>query len=134
MAIENKKIVFYDGDCGFCNRSVQFILKKNKPKTPLYFCTLQSDFCKKLFEKHLHPTPKLSSIVFYDSGKFYFKSTAVLKISAYLDNMNYLKLAYIFPAFLRNTVYDLVAKNRHRINSNHTCTLPSETEKNRFIG
>ena len=39
-------IVFYDGDCGFCNSSVQFIL--NKRKREFYFLPLQSDQAKKI--------------------------------------------------------------------------------------
>ena len=41
--MENDTIVFYDGDCGLCNRVVQFILR-NERNQKLVFCALQSEF------------------------------------------------------------------------------------------
>lgn len=40
------KILFYDGDCVFCNASVQFALKHRK-KNSIYFSALQSELAKK---------------------------------------------------------------------------------------
>jgi len=42
-------VIFYDGECGFCNSTVQFIL--NKKKRPFNFAALQSTFANRTLEK-----------------------------------------------------------------------------------
>ena len=42
----NKSILFFDGNCGLCNRSVKFVLRKEKNQE-LIFSPLQSEFAKK---------------------------------------------------------------------------------------
>ena len=49
MGVNNVPIVLYDGDCGFCNRSVAFVVKRDKTKT-IHFAAIQSEFTKDLFE------------------------------------------------------------------------------------
>ena len=44
------KILFYDGDCGFCNKSVQFVLKYEN-RSEIYFSALQSDFSRDFFQQ-----------------------------------------------------------------------------------
>ena len=41
--MENRSILFYDGECGVCSRTVRFILKNERSKE-LFFCSLQGDF------------------------------------------------------------------------------------------
>ena len=35
-----KAILFYDGDCGLCNKSVQFVIDHEKKKYASYFVLL----------------------------------------------------------------------------------------------
>lgn len=130
---ENRKIVFYDGDCGFCNSTVQFILAKNKTAPLLYFSALQSDFCTDFFEAHKQKKPNLNTIVFYDNGHFFVKSTAAIKITAYLKHWRWFKVFFIVPKFLRDAIYTIVAKNRKKIKPNDVCVTPNESEKSRFL-
>lgn len=131
---EEIKIVFYDGDCGFCNRSVQFILKKNTTKPFIYFASLQSDFAQNFFAKHNEPLPDLSSLVFFDSNAFYYKSTGALRIGIYLKSYRVIcKLGLITPRFIRDFIYDIIAKNRNKLASKATCDLLTEEERNRFL-
>ena len=131
---EEIKIVFYDGGCGFCNRSVQFILRKNTTKPFIYFASLQSDFAQNFFAKHNEPLPDLSSLVFFDSNTFYYKSTGALRIGTYLKSYRVIcKIGLITPRFIRDFIYDIIAKNRNRIASKLTCDILSEEERHRFI-
>jgi predicted DCC family thiol-disulfide oxidoreductase YuxK len=130
---EKKRIIFYDGDCGFCNSSVQFILDHRK-KT-FYFAPLQSDFAKKRIEDEAGKKIEMNTLYFLDHGKLYEKSTAVLRISRGLKGV-YPVLFYvgiIFPKFIRDGIYDFVAKRRHKINPN-LCAMPSEEERTFFLG
>ena len=130
MNLDNLVIVFYDGDCGFCNRSVQFILKKRKHDRFL-FIALQSDKAKELL------TPfdiaiSMETIYLLQNNQVYQKSQAVLKLSDSLKRpYGWLKLGYILPRFIRDAIYMLVSRNRHKINAGF-CALPTEAEKKLF--
>jgi predicted DCC family thiol-disulfide oxidoreductase YuxK len=72
-----KNIILYDGECGLCNRSVQFILKHERNQN-LQFTSLQSSFSKKIFSDFNIKTDFDESILFYRDGKLVSKSKAVL--------------------------------------------------------
>ena len=127
-----QKIVFYDGDCGLCNRSVQWILSYER-KNEIYFSALQSNFAKQFFMERKEPAPDLSTLVFYNGTKFFRKSAAVLRISHYLNFPHFfLKIGWIVPAFIRNGMYDFVAKRRQNIMKSN-CFVPSLKERQRFL-
>lgn len=128
----DKPVVFYDCDCGLCNRSVQFVLKHEK-RPEVNFSALQSTFTKTLFSEKNWPQPDMSTFYFWDGHKLYSKSTAVLKLAGYLRfPRNLLQVGFIFPTFIRNAVYGFIAKRRHTI-VNGQCLLPSPDELKRFI-
>ena len=124
-------IVFYDGDCGFCNSSVQFIL--NKRKKTFYFCPLQSDFAKdRLREAGIKIN--MDTIYFLKNGKVYERSSAALQICKGLIGLwPMMVIFYVIPRFIRDAVYNAVAKRRHKIREGY-CMLPSEEEQKLFIG
>ena len=78
-------IVFYDGECGFCNRTVQFILKHERNQQIL-FSSLQSDFSKDFFKENNFPTPDLSTFYFFTEGVLLQKSTGGLKVLVFLKS------------------------------------------------
>ena len=62
-------IVLFDGDCNFCNRSVQFIYERDK-KGIFRFASLQSARGREFLAKHNLDTLDLSTLVLIngDSG------------------------------------------------------------------
>ena len=131
MIIEEKKIVFYDGECGFCNRSVAFVLKHDKTKS-IHFASIQSGYSIGLFEQNNWITPDLSTFYFYDNGELFEKSSAAIKVAKYFSYpQTSIRSLVVIPRFIRDDVYDLIAKKRHRISKGY-CVVPTEQEKNRF--
>ena len=127
-----KSIVFYDGDCGFCNRTVAYVIKHEKSAS-IHFCALQSEFSKAFFKELELPEPDHSTFYFYDGNKMYSKSTAALRLAKrFKFPTNLLQVGWIFPRFIRDYGYDLIAKRRHRLSKGY-CFLPSKREKERFI-
>ncbi len=125
-------IVFYDGDCGFCNRTIQFILKNEKNQN-LHFTAIQSDFSIEFFESHYFPKPDLSTFYYWNGRELFSKSTAVLHLLNQLKNrFQLLKIGYILPKIVRDKMYDFIAKRRHKI-SNGFCVIPSAENRKRFI-
>lgn len=132
MQKESRSIVFYDGDCGFCNRTVQFVLSNNRKKN-VYFAALQSEFSESFFKGNSNITPDLSTFYFYDGKKLYDRSTAGLKLSQQLRfPFPLMILFWIVPKGLRDLFYNMIAKRRHRINRGF-CVIPNKEDSSRFI-
>ena len=127
-------IVFFDGVCNLCNRSVNFLIRHDK-KGILKFVSLQSAFAKNTLPKPLLNGEALDSIVVYTEGKYYKKSSAVLKLCKTLGGFFYVfQLGYLLPPFLRNGVYTLIANNRYRwFGTTAQCSMPSAYVKDRFL-
>ena len=77
---------------------------------------------------------KMDSIVFFHQGKFYHKSTAVLKILQVLSfPYNSGIVLFVFPRFIRDFVYDWVAKNRYQwFGKKAECWLPDQDLLSKF--
>lgn len=132
MNWNEQKIVFYDGDCGFCNRSVQFVLEKSKDKQIL-FAAIQSKQASMFLNELLGKPPDLSTFYYYDGLKLHQKSTAAMKLAkTFRFPHSWLRLLVVVPRFLRDFVYDRIAAKRHRLMKGF-CVLPSEEDRKRFI-
>ena len=125
------RIVFYDGECGFCNKVVQFILQ-HETKEELLFCSLQSEFAIEFLRKRGHDAKLLNTLYFSDGEKVYRKSSAALKIIPFLTTkFQFLRVFWVLPAFLRNFFYDIIAFFRKKIMTN-SCSL-EKRNSTRFI-
>ncbi len=67
-------LILFDGECNFCDKSVQFIIKRD-PKATFKFASLQSDIGKELLNKYNAPEG-MDSFVLIDDYKYYVKSSS----------------------------------------------------------
>jgi predicted DCC family thiol-disulfide oxidoreductase YuxK len=132
-------VLLYDGVCGFCNKSVQTILKHDRRGT-LRFAALQSEFAKGVVARH----PELAnvdSVVLAEREpetgreRVSVRSTAALRVASYLGGAWRLCLvAYAIPTPLRDYLYDLFARNRYRLfGKSDSCMLPPKEARARFL-
>jgi len=127
-----QNILFYDGDCGFCNSAVQFVLDHEKNED-IYFSSLQSAFSKRFFQDKGYSHPDLSTFYFYTNHQLYCKSKAALKVTTFLSvPYSFLILFSVFPRFIRDAVYDAISKRRFKL-SNEFCVLPEPQHLKRFL-
>lgn len=133
MQKEPDTILFFDGNCGFCNQTVQFILRHEKNKN-IYFSPLQSIFAAEQF-KAFNYHNDFSSIVVIRKGKLYTRSAAIQIILADLKSPYSLLPCIIkfLPRVLSNFVYELISKNRHRISKVTSCAVLDPIDRERFI-
>ena len=127
-------IVLFDGVCNLCNRSVDFIIRHEKSHK-LQFASLQSDVGKSIVNKSgLDEIP--DSVMLYVDGKLLIRSDAVLAISTYLKRPYAYGIIFKYvPKILRDSVYNLIAKNRYRwFGKKEKCRVPSADERERFLG
>lgn len=123
-------IIFYDGNCGFCNSSVQFIL--NKKKKVFYFLALQSETAKKMLESK-NVVINMDTIYLLKNEKMYDRSSAALQICRGLKGGYPLLFGfYIIPKFLRDPFYNFIAKRRHKLRAGY-CMVPLEEDKGYFL-
>lgn len=128
-----KYYVFYDGDCGFCNGWVHWILKNDKKKQFL-FAPLQSKFGQQFLRERNLNHKEFDTIYLWKPNSFYLiKSQAFKKIAGLIGGKySALALLAITPQFLNDQIYDAVAKRRKSLPGNR-CLIPTEEEKARFI-
>jgi predicted DCC family thiol-disulfide oxidoreductase YuxK len=124
-------IIFYDGTCGLCDRSIQFIMKHDR-KQVFRFAALQSEFAAKTLGSNL----TFDSFIFFDKGKVAYRSSAALNMFKTLGGLWSLLYAFIIvPPFIRNAVYDVVARNRYKwFGKYDTCKIPTPEQKALFLG
>lgn len=131
--MKNKQpIIFFDGVCNLCNGAINFIIDRDKTAY-FRFAPLQSKEAAKCIPTSVRENT--DSIILLDSGKIYSKSTAALKVAKDLDGLwKTFYVLIIFPKFIRDFVYDFIARNRYNwFGKRETCRLPTEDIKNRFL-
>jgi predicted DCC family thiol-disulfide oxidoreductase YuxK len=125
-------IVLFDGECNFCNRSVQFIYERDK-KGAFRFASLQSKIGAELLSKHGLADLGVSSVVFIKDDKAYIKSSAGLRICKHLKGLWPVMIIFlVVPKFIRDWVYDGIAKRRNKF-VKEKCAVPTGEFKARFI-
>jgi len=123
------KIIIFDGICNLCNRSIGLLIAVDKEKQFKY-TSLQGEYVKKLKIKE-----DIDSIVFYEDGALYYKSTAILEIFRSLGGVwVFTNILYVIPRFLRDIIYDFIAKYRYKIfGRRQSCRMPNKDEEELFI-
>ncbi len=126
------KIIFFDGVCGLCDGFVNFILKIDKEKK-FVFSPLQSDFARLNLSQEY--TDDLKTLVLMEDGRLYLKSRAIIHILLEIGGIWKIALiGKLFPRFLLDSLYDLVAKYRYEtFGKKKNCRLPTPEEKSRFV-
>ncbi|MEM7187269.1 MAG: thiol-disulfide oxidoreductase DCC family protein [Bacteroidota bacterium] len=132
--MNDKKIILFDGVCNLCNNSVTFVIKRDK-KDRFRFAALQEEPGLSLIKQHGIDTSKTDSIILIENGKAYVKSTAALRVARYLGGLYPLSYAFmIVPAFMRNWIYDYVARNRYKwFGKKESCMIPTPELKAKFL-
>ena len=132
--LEQKHIIFFDGDCGVCNFWVQFILERDK-KNEFLFASLQSEFGQTFLKERNLNLKEFNTLYLWKQNSYYFvKSKAVLKILSILGGF-YSTVAFIgnlIPKYITDKIYDAISRNRMKI-SNQKCFLPTPNERQKFI-
>jgi len=134
MKSKNHKIILFDGVCNLCNGAVTYIIKRDK-KNVFKFAALQSEIGRELTSKFNIDTTKVDSIILIDGEKHYEKSSAALHIAKNLSGAYPLLFGFmIVPKFIRNAVYDYIAKNRYKwFGKKESCMIPTAELKSKFL-
>lgn len=129
---ENDVILFFDGVCGLCNGLVDWLLTRDS-RQRLKFTTLQGLTAKRLLPDEY--TQDLDTVVLLARGKILTRSDAILYCLCEVGGIwSFTKIFYLIPAFIRDAIYRIVAKNRFSIfGQKTTCRMPLPGERLRFL-
>jgi len=132
-------ILLYDGTCGFCANSVQFVLRHEGRRDALRFARLEGPLGDALRARH----PELASIdslIWYEPAtamapeRLLWQSRGVLRVARYLGGVWRLlgSLGMIVPRPLLDAAYAWVARHRKQLAA-EACLLPTPAQRRRFI-
>lgn len=127
-------IILFDGVCNLCNGAVNFVIKRDTGNV-FKFTPLQEKQGVLLLKMHAVDTQKLDSIVLIENGNVYIKSSAALRIARKMSNLWPLFFVLlIIPSFIRDGVYDFIAKNRYKwFGKKEQCMIPTPGLREKFL-
>jgi predicted DCC family thiol-disulfide oxidoreductase YuxK len=105
-------LVLYDGDCGFCAKSVRFILAHERDHD-IRFAPLQGETVARLRSHYPRIPAAIDTMVYVGGGRAYFRSRAVLHAAKHLHAP--WRWAYglrFLPSFLLDIGYRALAAVR----------------------
>lgn len=133
-------VLLYDGDCGFCAGSVQFVLAHEpaERRGALRFAPLQGAFGAEVRARHPE-IANVDSVVWFDASatgasRVQVRSSAALSTLAHLGGVWRIvaALGRIVPRALRDVVYDMIAKRRFELAA-PACLIPTADSRARFL-
>jgi predicted DCC family thiol-disulfide oxidoreductase YuxK len=131
----DRPLLLFDGVCNLCNSFVQTIIRNDKRQL-FRFSSLQSGTGQRVLQYIQQNTGTVpESLILLYRGKLYFKSDAALKTALLLKGKwLFLTAGYIVPRFIRNIIYDIVARNRYRwYGKRDECMMPTPELNSRFL-
>jgi len=132
--MDQSPVILFDGICNLCNGAVQFVIRHDS-KAIFKFSALQSDKGQMLLKRYDLPAAVLNSFVLIQNNKAHTRSDAALLVAKQLDGpIKFLYGLIIVPSFLRNSVYNFIAKNRYKwFGKQESCMMPDQSLQKRFI-
>jgi predicted DCC family thiol-disulfide oxidoreductase YuxK len=129
---EDRGVVLFDGVCNLCNGAVTFVIEHDRDSY-FRFASLQSGTGTAFLRGRTEELP--DSIVLVEAGRIYTRSEAALRIARRLDGAYPLLYALIVvPRWIRDRVYDWVARNRYRwFGKREACMIPTPELRERFL-
>jgi len=134
------QIVLYDGVCGFCNRSVRWLIERDAAAR-LHYAALQGETAAVLRARHPEIPTELDTIVFVEaapgSERVFLQSAAIFRVLGELRApWRWLApLRFLLPHALWDVAYRAFARRRYRwFGRLDACPIPPAELRARFLG
>ena len=127
-------VVIFDGECTFCNRWVDFLLRFDR-RDVFRFAARQTESGASFMRQAGLPECGVGSIILVEHGAVLLRSAAVLRMFGLLGFPFSLAAVFrLIPSTPRDSIYEWFARNRLKwFGRRTTCRLPSEAERHRFL-
>ncbi len=130
-----KHLVFYDGQCGFCDRAVSQLLRLDR-KVLFVFAPLQGQTAKRFLGPGGTSEETMVLIENFEgeTPKMYLLGQAALRCLWLVGGIWTVPgLLSFLPKFLINPAYRFVARHRHRLFRKESCRIPDSEQMSRFL-
>ncbi len=135
MTVQNSEppILLFDGECALCSGWVRFILSREK-RPEIHFAAAQGATGQVLLRQLGLSLTDWESNFLVEEGVVHFKSDAALAVAGHLGGAWPLARGLkIVPRFIRDWVYNLVARNRYAwFGRIPYCAAPGLADPERF--
>jgi predicted DCC family thiol-disulfide oxidoreductase YuxK len=129
-------MVFYDGACGLCHRTVRFAIARDRDGSRFRFAALGGKAFRRLVPESAQAGLPDSIVVLTPDGRLLTRSAAVVHILERIGGPWRLPggLLGLLPRGIRDLGYDGIARIRHRLFSRPTdaCPVTPPTLRTRF--
>ncbi|MFN0134775.1 MAG: thiol-disulfide oxidoreductase DCC family protein [Phycisphaerae bacterium] len=126
-------VLLFDGVCNLCNSSVRWIIARDH-SAKIRFTSLQSPAARELLaSRGVSDLP--DSMVLLDDAGTHTRSTAAIRVARLLGfPWSLAIMAMIIPRFMRDALYDWIARNRYRwFGRQNACMVPTPELRARFL-
>jgi predicted DCC family thiol-disulfide oxidoreductase YuxK len=131
--------VFFDGVCGFCDREVQWLLRRD-PEGRIHYAPLQGETATAVRAALPGSIPvELDTMVFAerdgDGVRFSYRSDAAMRILRVSNASPWtLRFLRFVPRPLRELGYRIIARTRYRVwGKLDACRVPTAEQRDRFL-
>ena len=133
MKDENVGIILFDGVCNLCSSTVSFLIKYDKNNI-FKFAASQTNAGENIIRQYTILNEG-KSVIFIKEGIVFYKSDAIIEIAKQIKGWPHIfKYGNLFPAFIRDGFYNLIAKNRYALmGTRDSCSFPSKDHIERFL-
>ena len=132
------RILFFDGNCGLCTRSVRLLFKFDRHRR-IHCAPLQGLTSSRSLPKKFREASNISTVVYLEENhgtqRLYIKSHAVCAIMIEMGGIPRIlgKSILIIPVFLRDGAYQVIAKYRNILFPSSTCLMLKQEHKTRLL-
>lgn len=131
--LRSRSVVYFDGVCGLCDRSVNWILEHDSSGKFL-FAPLQGDTAATALPSIFRED--LRTVVLHQDGKYWIRSAAVCRILQGCGGIWRVigAILWLIPGPLRDAGYRCVAAFRYKLFGRlESCRMPKAGEQDRFL-
>jgi predicted DCC family thiol-disulfide oxidoreductase YuxK len=126
-------VILFDGVCIFCSRWVRFVATRDTPAR-FRFTAIQSPYGTRLAQALRIDAGDPDTNAVIHGGVAHFKSDGALTVLSCLPGWSWVRVLFAVPKFVRDSVYDLIARNRYRIFGRYEkCMVPDAELRKRVM-
>jgi predicted DCC family thiol-disulfide oxidoreductase YuxK len=117
VSAARRSMVFYDGACGLCHRTVRFAIARDRDGSRFRFAALGGEAFRRLVPEPLRAGLPDSIVVLAPGGTLLARTAAVIHILERIGGPWRLtgRVLALVPQRIRDLGYDGIARVRHRL-------------------